>query len=175
MLVSMKRRKISYTTTGENVKCYSHSAKFLLAISYKKTYTYCVTQWLHFWVFISQKWKFMLKWKSVIWVSIKTLFGTAKNLRTIQMSYNELMGLKKWNIHTLRDYNWGQKKKKLTTDMCNNVDGSQGHYALREKIKADHKNITYCMITLKNSWNDKIIIKMKNKYMMAKKQKLVKD
>lgn len=62
------------------------------------------------------------------------------------------------------------KKKKLTTDMCNTVDGSQGHYALRAKIKADHKNITYCMITLKNSWNDKIIIKMKNRYMMAKKQ-----
>lgn len=79
-------------------------------------------------------------------------------------------GVKEMEISTC----WGTiteaKKKKLTTDMCNNVDGSQGHYALREKIKADHKNITYCMITLKNSWNDKIITKMKNRYMMAKKQ-----
>lgn len=66
------------------------------------------------------------------------------------MSYNELMGLKKWK-HPHQGLKLRQKKKKLTTDMCNTVDGSQGHYALRAKIKADHKNITYCMITLKNS------------------------
>ena len=33
--------------------------------------------------------------------------------------------------------------------MCNNVDGSQGHYALREKIKADHKYIR--MLTIAHS------------------------
>lgn len=74
------------------------------------TNPYRVTQWLHFWVFISQKWKFMLTWKSVIWVSIISLFGTAKKLKTIQMSYNELMGLKKWK-HPHQGLKLRQKKK----------------------------------------------------------------
>ena len=60
-----------------------------------------------------------------------------------------------------------EAKKKQPTDICNKLDGSQGHYALREKIKADLKILHIAWL---HSWNDKIIIKIKNRYMMARKQ-----